>query len=661
MNQKRKIFTILSALTLAGTWGATAWAQGEVYTLNPVVVTATRTEKEDLDVPASTTVITAKEIKDKGYVSVFDALNSSIGVDSYNYGAGAGDDYGGSSSRFYIRGMDKGTLVLVNGAPVNLNNYSGTEGIPLAAVEKIEVIKGSNSVLYGAEAMGGVVNIITKHDGKPGGYVQAKYGNYDSGYEVGLTSKDYAFYFTRDYSDTFDDASLAAPGRSYNWKNRKGNKSSLYMSAKINDRLNLDWSHVDSTKHHDAMQLKGGKRTGNLYSSMGNYNYDSQRNNINLIYNDKDHEFKSILAFNNRRLDSHQYALNSTTKKWGTARSTNYNVYNITFDNQKVWHFNDDKDSLTGGMTFKREHWNELENTSERVHRDSYSLYSSYDHHFNDKFSTIIGVRGESFKSNGWDKEQKVFLPQWQMLYKMNDKWSWYTNIGKSFDMPAINSRYGSGHSRTKPTSYKPQKGWSYEMGTKYISGKDSLKIDVFHMDIEDYFKWVKGDKLGGDADPNSYYQLNEGKFKNTGIEAEWRHSINENWTYNLGVSVSDPKLKEQYGSDKDKWVQEAAKIQTNAGILYHKDKWNAGLNLYYTGEREYAGYRRDGKSASTYGYDHRTPSRINLTSAVSYSPDKNQTISLNMYNLLDRKNPINKYENWDLPYNWTLTYRYSF
>lgn len=52
------------------------------------------------------------------------------------------------------------------------------------------------------------------------------------------------------------------------------------MSAKINDRLNLDWSHVDSTKHRDAMQLKGGKRTGNLYSSKGNYNYDSQRNNI---------------------------------------------------------------------------------------------------------------------------------------------------------------------------------------------------------------------------------------------------------------------------------------------------------------------------------------------------------------------------------------------
>lgn len=65
MNQKRKIFTILSALTLAGTWGATAWAQGEVYTLNPVVVTAQRVEKKDLDTPANVEVVTAKDIEEK--------------------------------------------------------------------------------------------------------------------------------------------------------------------------------------------------------------------------------------------------------------------------------------------------------------------------------------------------------------------------------------------------------------------------------------------------------------------------------------------------------------------------------------------------------------------------------------------------------------------
>ena len=136
---KKDVKCLLSALVFAGiSWGGygIASAAGEaVYELNPVVVTATRTEKMDVDVPATTTVITAKDIQDKGYVSVFDALEHTVGVDSYNYSAGGGDDLGGSQSRFYIRGMDKGTLVLVNGAPINVMNYSSTEGVPVDAVE----------------------------------------------------------------------------------------------------------------------------------------------------------------------------------------------------------------------------------------------------------------------------------------------------------------------------------------------------------------------------------------------------------------------------------------------------------------------------------------------------------------------------------------------
>ena len=76
-----------------------------------------------------------------------------------------GKDGGGHVSRVMIRGMDKGTLVLVNGAPINVNNYASTSGIPIEAVEKIEVIKGASSTLYGAEALAGVVNIITKRGG----------------------------------------------------------------------------------------------------------------------------------------------------------------------------------------------------------------------------------------------------------------------------------------------------------------------------------------------------------------------------------------------------------------------------------------------------------------------------------------------------------------
>ena len=135
------------------------------YTLDQMVVTATRTEKRDVEVPATTNVITEQEIKNRGYVSVFDALEQTVGIQSYSYTGGEGDN-GSSTGRTYIRGLDKGTLVLLNGAPINLNNYNSTAGIPISAVEKIEVVKGSNSVLYGSEAMGGVINIITKKAGK---------------------------------------------------------------------------------------------------------------------------------------------------------------------------------------------------------------------------------------------------------------------------------------------------------------------------------------------------------------------------------------------------------------------------------------------------------------------------------------------------------------
>ena len=74
-----------------GGYGIASAAGEAVYELNPVVVTATRTEKMDVDVPATTTVITAKDIQDKGYVSVFDALEHTVGIDSYNYSAGGGE------------------------------------------------------------------------------------------------------------------------------------------------------------------------------------------------------------------------------------------------------------------------------------------------------------------------------------------------------------------------------------------------------------------------------------------------------------------------------------------------------------------------------------------------------------------------------------------
>ena len=634
----------------------------QTFTLDPMVVTATRTDKHDLDVPATTTIISEQDIKDKGYTSVFDALEQTAGITSYSYSPG-GDDLGGSMSRFYIRGLDKGTLVLVNGAPINIMNYSSTEGIPINAVEKIEVIKGSNSVLYGAEAMAGVVNIITKRGGESKTSVSTTYGNYSKKYGVGITEKNFIAFFNREYTDDYNQANKFFPKSTYHWKNAKGNKSSFYISGQINDRLSLDWSHVSANKYRYAMEVKNGIATGNIRPKgskakpdAGKYAYDTQRNNVNLIYNDKENLFKSVLAYNSRRLDSTNlyYNTNQTVDTNLTKRGTAYSVYGINFDNQKTWKLNADRDSLTSGITFKREHYKELAETDNSVSRTAYSIYSSYTHEFSPKFSGILGMRGEFSRDNGWDKAQNVFLPQLQFLYKVNDNWRVYSNVGKSFDMPAINSKYYS--PKLINWNIKPQQGWTYEVGTKFINDKDSIKIAAFHMDIKDKFEWVKESDLMAGGDSSTNVQVNGGKFRNTGIEAEYVHLINDNWKYNLGLTIANPELK-----TGDKWVQESARLQGNAGVQFNKNKFIANMNFFITADREDSYYNSLGQTGKTFGYDHKVPNRVQLNSTLQYNADKNQSIVLNMYNLLDRKNCINENENWDLPFNWTLTYNYSF
>lgn len=128
-----------------------------------VVSTASGFEQNIADAPASISVISAEELNKKSYTSVVDAIKNIPGV--YMTGGGAMTDIS-------IRGMAPAyTLMLVDGRPVSAGrnvNTNGTDGgkqiglPPLSMIDRIEVIRGPMSSLYGSEAMGGVINIITK-------------------------------------------------------------------------------------------------------------------------------------------------------------------------------------------------------------------------------------------------------------------------------------------------------------------------------------------------------------------------------------------------------------------------------------------------------------------------------------------------------------------
>jgi len=611
--------------------------EAENFTLDPVVVTAQRRETRDLNTPATITVITAEELKETGAINVFDALEHTIGFNSMSYGP-TGTDYGMSPSRTMIRGLDKGTLVLVNGAPINLLNYNGSGGIPLEAVERIEIIKGAGSTLYGSEALAGVVNIITK---KPGSSQQTTVGvsggNYSKNWSVSSEFDNSAIYLKREYIGAIDRTSRKnitnkttnAAIQPYGLDS--GTKDSLYYTTQLSNDLNFNWSYTKLQSNRPRFNVNGSR-----YML---YKYDDVRNNINLIYDNKDNNVKSVLSFNKRHAFGDKYTY--STKK--TAISERYDMYGINWDNQKTWQLRNDLDTLIAGVTLAQEHYNGLASSTavnkDNALRNSVAAYGSYTYAVNPKFSTTLGLRGQFI--DDYATTENVFLPQFQTLYKINDNTSWYTNIGKSFQMPALNSYFQ--YRDADFNSLKPQQGWNYETGLKKIIDQNqSLKLAVYHMDIKDQFVWKKNADL-------TDYLTNVGNFRNTGVEAEYAKIINNNWKYNIGISYSNPE-----NNESGAWAQCNSRIQTTAGVTYNKEKWLTNVNFLLLGDREESYYRINGAISDI-------PNRVQLNATIKYQPERNQSVVMNLYNILDRDNSVNKYENLDLPFNLTVSYNYTF
>jgi len=149
--------------------------QEAVVTMDEVVVTGSRQEQATEKIPAQITVITAEDIKASGAQSVPDALRNLGGVivtDLNGNGFNQKIDMGGFGET-----SDRHVAIVVNGRKINPIDMSGVNflSIPIENIEKIEVFHGGNSVLYGGDAMGGVINIITK-DGQEGVHHHAEVG-----------------------------------------------------------------------------------------------------------------------------------------------------------------------------------------------------------------------------------------------------------------------------------------------------------------------------------------------------------------------------------------------------------------------------------------------------------------------------------------------------
>ena len=177
MKNSRQRCAVLVGLAMALCSSAAA-AEEQVAKLDEMVVTATRDEVPIEQVGSSITVITAKEIEQQQKQTVAEALRMVPGLDVVRSGGV------GQAVSIFMRGADsRHTLVLIDG--VELNDPSTTGGeyyfgfLTTDNIERIEVLRGPQSTLYGSHAMGGVINIITKRgNGSPTGFFSAEGGSF---------------------------------------------------------------------------------------------------------------------------------------------------------------------------------------------------------------------------------------------------------------------------------------------------------------------------------------------------------------------------------------------------------------------------------------------------------------------------------------------------
>lgn len=634
--------SLLMTALITGTvlWGGNsvlAQENEQEFTLDPMVITATRTEKRDVDVPASTTILSNQDLKNTGAQNLQVALGRVPGLIYKTFSPGGGA-MGTMANEIAIRGVSNGTLVMLNGTPMNLRGKYFLDAIPVENVERVEIVKGGAGVLYGSEAMGGVINIITKKEFTNS--VSVGYGNYgQQKYSASVgTDKVNVGYNLEKWGNV--DTISRSDNKGLKHTDMTGSeKRNLYVDYKINDNWNFLYNYFETNVRYDTW-FDDAYKEAPKGALQQNREYVTKQNLVQLLY--QDDTLKANLYYNQNKLMANGFTnYNTSGKLQEKIYDTDEKNRTYGADVQKEWQLNS-KGSLVLGGSYQNEFYDDY--SSKVTDRHIYAVYGQYDHKFDDKNELIVGAR-ETWTTGGYrDQNYDNFSMSGQYVHKLDDDDSLYANVTQSFIMPNFSQMYGASDTAIANPDLKPQKGVSYEAGWKRVTDSHSWKAAVYHIDITDNISatW--------DTDKTEYQYTNE-DFKNTGIELSCDIEGKNGWSYNWGVNYMDPKVK---GTKKPYWDRKYGRVQLNGGITYSKDKWVSSLQGTYLAERV-------GTPSSSHSSHEKPYFLTSLT--TTYNADKQNSFTLTMDNLLDREDNLSHSgsEYYSTPFNFMLTYNYKF
>jgi iron complex outermembrane receptor protein len=562
--------------------------------LDEIEVTDSRTGVQLKDLGKQVEVITQYEISQMPVNSVDELLRYIPGVEVQSRGM-----YGTQADITMRGGTYNQTLILLDGIRIGdpmTGHFNSNIPVSLSAIRRIEVIKGASSVIYGADAVGGVINIVTIN---VGGYVDREYrgGRCATG-ATGELPK----YIDNDLRERIDNGNIGLAVGQYSTFAGKIYGLATFGGGGFNIEFSYDHSEsygypAFNNTHNYGFDIRNFGTSLNFELNDKDYlafrfSKDSRDFDARYFYTassfDKSKE-EVDRYFGQTKLNIGSYKGHDITANLGLIYTTDAFVFNPEFTSNNHKTISGDlnihdkiKLGKSTAMTFGTElQFNNMRSTDRGDRsQQQLGLYAVGVHDFSSDFNINSGLRGEYLPTNNWE-----VVPTIGANYYLTDKIKLRANAGRSIRTPDYTERYVStglegilsaGRNLGNP-DLLPEISWNYEAGTDIqLAQKISLNVTGYMRDSKNIIDY--GFKKGSDItnnqnlDPTFDYlyaqnlaelQVKGVEFKLSGFETTDKLKT-FNWY--LGGNILDISVADDVSS---KYITNAAGLNFSAGLFY--------------------------------------------------------------------------------------------
>lgn len=490
------------------------------------MVTANRTPEKQIDANANVSIVTSKEIEQKHYSDVAQAVKNVPGVILSNHG---GNSQVYQTNSIYINGSSN-VVVLVDGVRRNINGITGTaanlgEMVSMDSIDHIEVLKGSASTLYGSDAQGGVINIVTKKAKENGVHttLRTSFGDNDKEkYTLHNEGKEGKVFWNveagkelqGDYKDGWGRKVINhLNAEHYNVKlgYDLGNDSDVIFNY---ERYKSDYTRPDYGSNDKAAD-KG--KTDNDY--------------INLQYNAKINERLSNQFSVYRTKIDFQDNYNKSGNGYG--QSWTMGMKTIGISDQLTYKL--DNQTIIGGIDWYKDeitkyHNDPFYNASTEQVPDGISInntavYLQDKIDLTEKWNVTPGIRYDHNSRFGSHTS-----PSLSIGYKQSETTNYYFSYKEFFVAPNLYQLYSSDYGNP---NLNPEEGYTLEWGINHQFDESlSGSFSIFRQHAKNQIKWLM-------TDPTTYagQYSNTGEMDSTGFNITLNKQFNTHWNVGLGYS----------------------------------------------------------------------------------------------------------------------------